>query len=73
MLAVAENEVKRIVVNPEDIFTPQEMRVLELATREALICPRAKCGTVLQADKVVVEGLYNGLVLSCPGCGFREF
>ncbi len=70
---MAESEVKRIIVKPEDIFTPQEIKVLELAAREALICPGARCGAVLQAAKVVVEGLYNGLVLSCPECGWREF
>jgi hypothetical protein len=57
---VADSEVKRIIIGPEDIFTPQEIKVLELAAREALICPGATSCAALQADKVVVEGLYNG-------------
>ena len=67
-----EIEMKPDLVEPrpEDILTPMEAEIQQLADRVGLPCPR--CSEPLSAEKVVCE-VYEGIWLMClNGCGWRE-
>ena len=67
-----ETETESVIVEPrpEDILTPMEAEIQQLADRGELLCPR--CDQTLSAEKVVCE-VYEGVVLTClNGCGWRE-
>lgn len=65
-------EKKSIVVQPKDILTPREAKILQQVDRGELFCPR--CGRCLSGDKLVADGIYEGVVIVClTGCGWREY
>jgi len=65
-------EVKPIIIRPEDILAPKEAETLQLADRGELLCPR--CGQNLYSDKLIAEGIYEGVVLVCwRRCGWYEY
>lgn len=64
-LSDTELEVKRL--------NPQEAEILQRVDRGELPCPC--CGQPLEGGKVVIEGIYEGVLLSCSDvwdCGFVE-
>ena len=68
-----ESEPKRIIPRPEDILTPQEAEIWQRVDRGELPCPC--CGQPLEGGKVVIDGIYEGVLLSCSDvsdCGFVE-
>ena len=68
-----EIEVKRLVPQSEDVLTPKEADILHKVDRGELPCPC--CGQPLEGGKVVIEGIYEGVLLSCSDvwdCGFVE-
>jgi hypothetical protein len=72
MKHMPEIEPESVLVEPrpEDILTPMEAEIQQLADRGGLPCPR--CSNALSAQKVVCE-VYEGVVLTClNGCGWRE-
>jgi len=70
---MAEGEPIPIVPRPEDVLTPQEAEILQQVDRGELLCPC--CGQPLEGSKVVIDGVYEGVLLSCSDvseCGFVE-
>jgi hypothetical protein len=73
LIEMAETiEIRRVLVRPENILTPSEAEVLQLADHEDLSCPR--CALPLTGEKLIEERVYEDIVLVCLiGCGWREF
>ena len=71
-----EGEAKMIQHRPEDILTPKEAELLQAAEQGKRSSPNPGCGLPLHGEKLIIPGVYEGIVLSCPkeegGCGFRE-
>ena len=68
-----EGEPKYIIPHCEDNLTAQEAELLHQAENGGLPCPC--CGQPLAGVKVMIEGIYEGVLLSCwdvSGCGFVE-
>ena len=72
LLSSNQPDSKRIEVHPKDIFSPQEVTLIQKLERGELPCPC--CGQPLEGDRVVIEGVYEGILLSCPDvrCGYLE-
>ncbi|MFQ5858415.1 MAG: hypothetical protein ACE5LU_22670 [Anaerolineae bacterium] len=49
----------------------EEIDLLVEAANEERHCP--KCEEPLDGQFLYIEGLYTGVRLSCPGCGFMEY
>jgi len=72
-----KREGDRIITpRAEDILTPVEAQLLQAAERRERPCPHPLCGLPLRGEKLIIPGVYEGIVLYCPpdqgGCGFRE-
>ena len=70
---MAEGEPIPIVPRPEDVLTTQEAEILQWVERGELLCPC--CGQSIDGGKVVIDGVYEGVLLSCSDvleCGFVE-
>lgn len=69
-------EIEKITPKPEDVFTPPEAELLQAADRGERPCLTPDCGLPLRGEKLIIPGVYEGIVLYCPkeegGCGFRE-
>lgn len=67
---------KKIIPKLEDILTPPEVDLLQAADRGERPCPTPGCGLPLRGEKLIIPGIYEGIVVTCPvekgGCGFRE-
>ena len=66
-------ELKRIIPQLEDILSPEEAKLLQQVEQGMLPCPC--CGQRMEGGKVVIEGVYEGVLLSCSNisdCGFVE-
>ena len=61
----ATEKMERSATQPETILRPTEKRVLELAARMELLCPR--CGLPLGGDEMTEKGNYTGVVLMFGG------
>ena len=68
---------KKIIPKPEDILTTAEAELLQVVDRGERSCPNPSCGLPLQGEKLIIPGVYEGIVLFCPkergGCGFTEY
>jgi hypothetical protein len=74
---MTERDVSGIIVpRPEDVLSPKEAQLLQAADRGERPCPNPGCGLSLRGEKLIIPGVYEGIVLYCPpeqgGCGFRE-
>ena len=72
-----ERSMDRIIVpRAEDVLTPTEAQLLQAADQGEHPCPNPLCGLPLRGEKLIIPGVYEGIVLYCPpeqgGCGFRE-
>jgi len=59
------------VLFPVGTLPPGEVGLLEKAERGLLPCPR--CERPLRGEFLRYQGLYTGVRLRCPGCGFEEY
>lgn len=74
LFTMSEITEKKISARPqlEGIFTENKSKVLQLADRGELPCPR--CKQPLYGQKLIEVGIYEDVVLVClEGCGWREF
>jgi hypothetical protein len=74
---MAERDMDRIIVpRAEDVLTSEEAQLLQAADRGERPCPNPRCGLPLRGERLIIPGVYEGIVLYCPpkrgGCGFRE-
>ena len=67
---MADSEVKRVIVRPEQVLTPKEAGIIKLADRGDLPCPRCPEG-ILEGYKIVGE-IYTGVMLWCDSCRYFE-
>lgn len=63
-------EIKTIIVLPEQIFDAREVEVMKRIDNEELDCPQ--CGALLGGSKIV-DNIYQGVMLFCLECGFTEY
>ncbi len=66
-------ETKPTPLPPEINQTPNEAELLHQLEQGILPCPC--CGQPLEGAKVVIEGIYEGVLVSCSDisdCGFME-
>jgi hypothetical protein len=65
-----------LVPRAEDVLTLKEAQLLQAAERGERPCPTLGCGLPLRGEKLIMPGVYEGIVLYCPpekgGCSFRE-
>lgn len=63
-----ERAIRRIEPRPEDVLDSYEAEILRRAEAGELPC--YQCGQSLVAKKLIIDGVYEGVVLFCPDIGY---